>query len=80
MPQDATHSSPSASLKDSEDLAKNADNEGLTAVKHADDALLAKLGYQSVFKREFSVSPVYRFFHILVKDSVSQHTLRSTGL
>ena len=56
MPQDATHSSPSASLKDSEDLAKNADNEGLTAVKHADDALLAKLGYQSVFKREFSVS------------------------
>ncbi|RPD67510.1 amino acid transporter [Lentinus tigrinus ALCF2SS1-7] len=30
------------------------DHEGLTALKHADDALLAQLGYKSEFKREFS--------------------------
>ena len=33
-------------------------HEDLTAVKHADDVLLAQLGYKSEFKREFSVSLV----------------------
>ena len=28
----------------------------LAALKHADDVLLAKLGYRSEFRREFSVS------------------------
>ena len=32
------------------------DHENLSAVKHADDVLLAQLGYKSEFKREFSVS------------------------
>ena len=32
------------------------DHENLNAVRHADDALLAQLGYKSEFKREFSVS------------------------
>ncbi|EJF62151.1 amino acid transporter [Dichomitus squalens LYAD-421 SS1] len=37
------------------------DSEGLTAVKHADDVLLAKLGYRSVFKREFSLVETIAF-------------------
>nr|VWO96338.1 Glyoxaloxidase 1 [Ganoderma boninense] len=61
MPQHAVPPSPSASLKGSEGFEKPADNEGLTAVKHADDALLAKLGYQSVFKREFSLLETIAF-------------------
>lgn len=35
------------------------DHESLTALRHADDALLAKLGYRSEFKREFSVSLLF---------------------
>lgn len=30
-------------------------HEGLADMRHADDALLAHLGYKSEFKREFSV-------------------------
>ena len=40
------------------------DHEGLTALKHADDALLAQLGYKSEFKREFSVSLSTRDAHM----------------
>ena len=66
MSQDAKLSSSSVSIKESEDLAKREDDAGLTAVKHADDALLAKLGYQSVFKREFSVSLLCSIVSILL--------------
>jgi hypothetical protein len=31
------------------------------AVRHADDVLLAELGYKSEFKREFSVSRLFSF-------------------
>ena len=31
-------------------------NTGLLSLRHADDVLLAKLGYKSEFRREFSVS------------------------
>ena len=37
-------------------------HEDLTAVKHADDVLLAQLGYKSEFKREFAVSLVFPAF------------------
>ena len=30
-------------------------DESLNAIRHADDVLLAKLGYKSEFRREFSV-------------------------
>ena len=33
------------------------DHETLRALRRADDVMLAKLGYKSEFKREFSVSP-----------------------
>ena len=33
------------------------DDESLNAIRHADDVLLAKLGYKSEFRREFSVRP-----------------------
>ena len=37
-------------------------HESLTEVRHADDVLLAKLGYKSEFKREFSVSLLIRAY------------------
>lgn len=37
------------------------EHSGLTALKRADDVLLAKLGYRSEFRREFSVR---RFFYL----------------
>ena len=54
--QEKLASSSATTMKEPEGADANADGEGLAALKHADDALLAKLGYQSVFKREFSVS------------------------
>ena len=38
-------------------VEKRSPNGSLLSVRHADDALLAELGYKSEFKREFSVSP-----------------------
>ena len=35
------------------------DDESLNAIRHADDELLAKLGYKSEFRREFSVCPIH---------------------
>ncbi|TFK82105.1 amino acid transporter [Polyporus arcularius HHB13444] len=37
------------------------DHEGLTAMKHADDVMLAKLGYKSEFRREFSLIETIAF-------------------
>ena len=57
--------SPTVTMSDTEKTAAATPTNGagdetgkaLAALKHADDALLAKLGYKSEFKREFSVSP-----------------------
>ena len=35
---------------------QNSDNESTLTVRHADNVLLAQLGYKSQFRREFSVS------------------------
>lgn len=48
------------------DAAVHRDDESLTALRHADDVLLAKLGYKSVFKREFSVSVLLLIFYGLL--------------
>lgn len=37
-------------------LERRSHNGTLDSLRHADDALLAELGYKSEFKREFSVS------------------------
>ena len=39
-----------------QEKATHGDNESILTIRHADDALLAQLGYKSQFKREFSVS------------------------
>ncbi|KAH9925378.1 amino acid transporter [Epithele typhae] len=41
--------------------AAHHDHESLSEVKHADDALLAQLGYKSEFKREFSMIETIAF-------------------
>ena len=38
------------------DVGSTHNSPQLDGVRHADDVLLAKLGYKSEFKREFSVS------------------------
>ena len=40
----------------SNDVVSVRNESGLDNVRHADDVLLAKLGYKSEFRREFSVS------------------------
>lgn len=37
------------------DVLAHNDASNITTLRHADDALLAELGYKSEFKREFSV-------------------------
>lgn len=40
------------------EVSTNNGDSDLSALRHADDALLAELGYKSEFRREFSVSLV----------------------
>jgi len=42
------------------DVALSKDSHGdVDALRHADDVLLAELGYKAEFKREFSVRHIY---------------------
>jgi hypothetical protein len=43
-------------VQDASIIEQRSPNGSLLSVRHADDALLAELGYKSEFKREFSVS------------------------
>ena len=49
-------------LNESGLVERRSPNGSLLSVRHADDALLAQLGYRSEFRREFSVR-LARGFH-----------------
>lgn len=38
-----------------QEKGRNSDEASIVTIRHADDALLAQLGYKSQFRREFSV-------------------------
>ena len=47
---------PSGSVSDALVVERRSRDGSLVSIRHADDAMLAELGYKSEFRREFSVS------------------------
>lgn len=55
-PEKADGKATSVSVSDALPVERRSREGSLVSVRHADDALLAELGYKSEFRREFSVS------------------------